>query len=67
MVKINGRKVDFSNRFLFQNVDVDTNIIQFDDTDSKFDFSSLYSIRNNGLTSRKKRTQAIQLHTPTNS
>ena len=29
LAKINGRKVDFSNRFLFQNVDVDTDIIQF--------------------------------------
>jgi len=61
MVKINGRKVDFSNRFLFQNVDVDTNIIQFDDTDSKFDFSSLYSIVTNGLTVEKKGRKAIQL------
>lgn len=61
MVKINGRKVDFSNRFLFQNVDVDTNIIQFDDTDSKFDFSSLYSIVTNGLTVEKKGRKAIQV------
>ena len=66
LAKINGRKVDFSNRFLFQNVDVDTNIIQFDDTDSKFDFSSLYSILTNGLTIEKKNRTAVQL-THTNS
>ena len=58
LTKINGRKVDFSNRFLFQNVDVDTDIIQFDDTDEKFDFSGLYSILTNGLTIEKKNRTA---------
>ena len=66
LAKINGRKVDFSNRFLFQNVDVDTDIIQFDDTDEKFDFSGLYSILTNGLTIEKKNRTAVQL-THTNS
>jgi len=58
--KINGRKVNFDNRFLFQNVNTDTNIIQFDDTDIKFDFSGLYSIITNGITIEKKNKQAIQ-------
>ena len=60
LAKINGRKVDFNNRFLFQNVNTDTNIIQFDDTDIKFDFSGLYSIITNGITIEKKNKQAIQ-------
>jgi len=58
--KINGRKVNFDNRFLFQNVNTDTNIIQFDDTDTKFDFTALYSIITNGITIEKKNKQAIQ-------
>ena len=58
--KINGRKVNFDNRFLFQNLDSNTNIIQFDDTDTKFDFTALYSIITNGITVEKKNKQAIQ-------
>lgn len=66
LAKINGRKVDFGNRFLFQNVNVDTDIIQFDDTDENFDFTGLYSILTNGLTIEKKNKNAIQLeHTET--
>ena len=42
------------------NVNTDTNIIQFDDTDIKFDFSGLYSIITNGITIEKKNKQAIQ-------
>jgi len=60
LVKINGRNVNFNNRFLFQNVSEDTNIILFDDTDKKFDFYGLYSIITNGLTVEKKNKQAIQ-------
>ena len=61
LVKINGRNVNFNNRFLFQNVSEDTNIILLDDTDKKFDFGGLYSIITNGLTIEKKNKQAIQL------
>lgn len=61
LVKINGRNVDFGNRFLFQNVDFNTNIIQFDDTDAKFDFGGLYSIITDGITIEKKNKPAIEL------
>ena len=61
LVKINGRNVNFNNRFLFQNVNESTNIILLDDTDKKFDFYGLYSIITNGLTVEKKNKQAIQL------
>ncbi len=61
MANINGRNVNFNNRFLFQNVNTDTNVILFDDTNDKFDFSGLYSIITNGLTIEKKNKQAIQL------
>lgn len=61
IAKINGRNVDFNNRFLFQNVEESTNIILFDDTNDKFDFTALYSIVTNGLTIEKKNKQAIQL------
>lgn len=61
IAKINGRNVDFNNRFLFQNVEESTNIILFDDTNDKFDFTALYSVITNGLTIEKKNKQAIQL------
>ena len=61
LARINGRNVDFSNRFLFQNVDFNTNIIQFDDTDAKFDFGGLYSIITDGITIEKKNKPAIEL------
>jgi len=61
MANINGRNVNFNNRFLFQNVNTDTNVILFDDTNDKFDFTALYSIITNGLTIEKKNKQAIQL------
>ncbi len=61
LVRINGRNVDFGNRFLFQNVDFNTNIIQFDDTDAKFDFGGLYSIITDGITIEKKNKPAIEL------
>ncbi len=61
MANINGRNVNFNNRFLFQNVNTDTNVILFDDTNDKFDFTALYSVITNGLTIEKKNKQAIQL------
>jgi len=61
MANINGRNVNFNNRFLFQNVNTDTNVILFDDTNDKFNFTALYSVITNGLTIEKKNKQAIQL------
>jgi len=61
MANINGRNVNFNNRFLFQNVNTDTNVILFDDTNDNFDFTALYSVITNGLTIEKKNKQAIQL------
>jgi len=59
--KINGRNVDFRNRFLFQNVEYNTNIISIDDTSKRFNFGGLYSIITNGLIVEKKNKTSIQL------
>lgn len=59
--KINGRNVDFRNRFLFQNVEFNTNIISIDDTSKRFNFGGLYSIITNGLIVEKKNKTSIQL------
>lgn len=59
--KINGRNVDFRNRFLFQNVEYNTNIISIDDTSKRFNFSGLYSVITNGLIVEKKNKTSIQL------
>jgi len=59
--KINGRNVDFRNRFLFQNVEYNTNIISIDDTSKRFNFGGLYSVITNGLIVEKKNKTSIQL------
>ncbi len=59
--KINGRNVDFRNRFLFQNVEHNTNIISIDDTSKRFNFGGLYSVITNGLIVEKKNKTSIQL------
>lgn len=61
LVKINGRNVNFNNRFLFQNVEYNTNIISIDDTSKRFNFGGLYSIITNGLIVEKKNKTSIQL------
>jgi len=49
-VEVDGKKFDPSYQHNFQNVRRDTNIIQFDDLDKKFDMESLFSILSNGIT-----------------
>ena len=61
IAKINGRNVDFRNRFLFQNVEYNTNIISIDDTSKRFNFGGLYSVITNGLIVEKKNKTSIQL------
>ncbi len=61
VVWIDGRSVDFKNRFLFQNITEETDIVVFDDIDRKFDFKALYSIATTGLTVEKKGKNAVHL------
>jgi hypothetical protein len=49
-VEVDGKKFDPSYQHNFQNVRRDTNVIQFDDLDKKFNMESLFSILSNGIT-----------------
>jgi hypothetical protein len=48
-IVFNGKQLDFQDRFLFQRVTVDTQILYFDDTKKGFNFENLFSIITEGL------------------
>ncbi len=49
-VEIDGKQFDPNYQHNFQNVKRDTNIIQFDDLNKKFNMENLFSILSNGIT-----------------
>lgn len=51
---INGKNFSFDKTFAFQGVDLDTNIIFFDDVQKSFDFERLFSVISEGITVEKK-------------
>lgn len=53
-VTINGKNFSFDKTFAFQSVDLDTNIIFFDDIQKGFDFERLFSVISEGITVEKK-------------
>lgn len=54
MITIDGKFLNFSKSFLFSRVNLDTQIIFFDDVDEKFPFSKMFSIITEGITTEKK-------------
>lgn len=54
VVEIDGKNFDFSRSFAFQRVNLDTQIIAFQDVQSKFDFEKLFSIITEGISVEKK-------------
>lgn len=53
-VRIDGKRVDFRDRFVFQQVDYSTQIIEFNDVRRNFDFESLFSVITDALNIEKK-------------
>lgn len=55
-----GKNFKFDNQFLYQNVDIDTNVIFIDDVPNKFKFENLFSILTGSLqVNRKNKKQII--------
>ncbi|MCF8239759.1 MAG: PriCT-2 domain-containing protein [Melioribacteraceae bacterium] len=60
-VKIDGKNFNFDKSFAFQAVDIDTEIMFFDDVIKKFEFERLFSILTEGLTIEKKNRNSIHI------
>lgn len=60
-VVFNGKSIDFSDRFLFQRVTADAQLLYFDDIKSGFDFESLFSILTEGLTVERKGQKSVDI------
>ncbi|GAA4470452.1 hypothetical protein GCM10023189_59070 [Nibrella saemangeumensis] len=59
---IDGKKFDPNDRFCFQQVNLDTVIIQIDDPDrKKFSFERFYSVLTEGITVEKKNEHAFKI------
>lgn len=54
-----GRRFDTNDRFAYQNVNLDTQIVLFDDVDIKFPFKKLYHLITAGLEVEKKNKDKI--------
>ena len=54
VVSLNGRAYDPNNKFMFQNVEVDTDIVVMDDVNKRFDFENLFHHITEGLVLEKK-------------
>lgn len=54
VLRIDGKNFRFDKSFPFQSVNLDTNIMWFDDVQKKFDFYKLFSILTEGITVEKK-------------
>lgn len=51
---LNGKGLSFNDQFLWQNVELDTDIIFIDDVEKSFHFTKLYSIITEGININKK-------------
>lgn len=58
---IDGKMFNFDKSFAYQTVDIDTQVLCFDDVKKHFDFERLFSIVTEGLTIEKKNKDAIKL------
>lgn len=51
---IDGKDFNFNQRFTYQQVDLDTQVINFNDVKSNFNFEALFSVLTDGITVEKK-------------
>jgi hypothetical protein len=61
MVTIDGKGFSFQKSFPYQRVQVDTQVLVFDDVNKHFDFVKLFSIITEGITLEKKNKDEIKL------
>ncbi|MEG0927927.1 primase-helicase family protein [Chryseobacterium sp.] len=62
MAKQNGKNIDFSdNRFAFQNVDLDTDVLYLDDVKNGFDFEQLFTVITGDMTVEKKNKPSFNI------
>ncbi len=61
MTVIDGKNFSFNKNFAFQQVDLDTKILSFDDVKMAFDFKSLFSVITEGATVEKKQRDTMYL------
>lgn len=61
LVTLNGKEFDNKGQFPYQTINLDDNIICFDDMDRTFKFESLFSIITGNLTLNKKNLQPIEI------
>lgn len=57
-----GKNFKLNDTFIFQNVDLDTNIIFIDDVERNFKFNGLFSVLTNSLLVNKKNKPQVVLH-----
>lgn len=57
---IDGRQFRFDNQFAFQTVNIDTEVICFDDAIEKFDFQKMFHMVTDGLEFEKKHKQRLK-------
>lgn len=64
LVSLDGKLFSFNSTFKFQSVNLDTEVIAFDDAEKKFNFEKLFSIITGSLTVEKKNKQEILIPFP---
>ena len=60
-VVIDGKQFNFDKSFAYQTLDVDTQVLTFDDVKKGFDFERLFSIITEGITIEKKNKDAVKV------
>ncbi|MCL5991393.1 MAG: bifunctional DNA primase/polymerase [Bacteroidetes bacterium] len=60
-VFFNGKQVDFKDKFYFQKISPDTQLLIFDDVKKGFDFESLFSILTEGITVERKGMKPFEI------
>jgi len=53
-VRIDGKNFEFNSRFTFQQVDLDTQVLEFNDVKKDFDFENLFSVVTDDMTIENK-------------
>lgn len=60
-VVYNGKQVDFNDKFFYQKITPDTQLIYFDDVKKNFDFESLFSVLTEGFSIEYKGMKPIEV------
>ena len=61
LAMIDGKSFDNTKSFLFQTVDLDSQVLLFDDVKKGFEFEALFSVITEGITIEKKGKDAIKI------